>query len=43
MIAQDKATSRVFAMPQSAIQTGAVDRVLPIEAIGPALVQLASG
>ena len=43
VIAQDEATSRVFAMPQSAIATGSVDRVLPIEAIGPALVQLARG
>ena len=33
--------SRVFAMPRSAMATGSVDRVLPIEAIGPALVQLA--
>ena len=42
VIAQDEATSRVFAMPQSAIATGAVDRVLPIEAIGQALVELAT-
>ena len=43
VLAQDEVTSRSFAMPRSAIATGAVDAVLPLEAIGPALVGLASG
>jgi two-component system chemotaxis response regulator CheB len=41
VIAQDRGSSQVFEMPRSAIQTGCVDRVLPLEAIGPALVALA--
>jgi two-component system chemotaxis response regulator CheB len=40
VIAQDEATSRYFSMPQAAIQTGAVDSVLPLGAIAPALVRL---
>jgi two-component system chemotaxis response regulator CheB len=40
VIAQDEATSQIFAMPRSAIETGCVDRVLPIEEIGPALLRL---
>jgi two-component system chemotaxis response regulator CheB len=40
VIAQDEATSEVFSMPHSAIQTGCVDLVLPLEAIGPALIDL---
>ena len=43
VLAQDEATSKAFGMPRSAIATGAVDAVLPIEAIGPALVMLAEG
>jgi two-component system chemotaxis response regulator CheB len=42
VLAQDRATSRAFSMPHSAIQTGAVDRVLPLDAIGPALVELST-
>ena len=42
-LAQDKETSKAFGMPRSAIATGAVDAVLPLEQIGPALVKLASG
>ena len=41
VIAQDEATSKSFGMPGSAIQTGCVDRVLPLQEIGPALVALA--
>ncbi len=43
VLAQDRETSKAFGMPRSAIETGAVDAVLPIEAIGPALVLLAEG
>jgi two-component system, chemotaxis family, protein-glutamate methylesterase/glutaminase len=40
VIAQDEATSAHFGMPAAAIMTGCVDRVLPLEQIGPTLVQL---
>ena len=40
VIAQDQATSKAFGMPGSAIATGCVDRVLPLEEIGPALCRL---
>ncbi len=39
-IAQDEATSAVFGMPRAAIELGAVDRVLPLEEIPRALVEL---
>jgi two-component system, chemotaxis family, protein-glutamate methylesterase/glutaminase len=39
-IAQDKATSEFFSMPEAAIATGKVDLVLPIEVIASALVHL---
>ncbi len=39
-IAQDEATSAVFGMPRAAIELGAVDRVLPIEEIPRALLEL---
>jgi two-component system chemotaxis response regulator CheB len=42
VIAQDRATSEHFGMPGSAIATGAVDYVLPLEEIAPALVRLAA-
>jgi two-component system chemotaxis response regulator CheB len=42
VIAQDEATSEFFAMPRSAIVSGAVDRVLPLPDIAPALVHLAT-
>jgi two-component system, chemotaxis family, protein-glutamate methylesterase/glutaminase len=41
VIAQDAATADHFGMPQAAIETGAVDFVLPIGEIGPALTALA--
>lgn len=37
VIAQDRATSEAFDMPDSAINTGAADYVLPLNDIGPAL------
>ena len=40
VIAQDQATSKHFGMPGSAIATGCVDLVLPLEEIGPALIHL---
>ena len=39
-IAQDEATSECFDMPQSAINTGKVDLVLPLDAIASTLVNL---
>jgi two-component system chemotaxis response regulator CheB len=39
-LAQDEATSTVFGMPRAAIELGAVDRVLPLDEIGRALVEL---
>jgi two-component system chemotaxis response regulator CheB len=42
VIAQNRATSEDFAMPKSAIDTGCVDRVMPLEEIGRALVDLVS-
>lgn len=41
VIAQDQGTANHFSMPKSAIATGAVDYVLPIQDIAPALVRLA--
>jgi two-component system chemotaxis response regulator CheB len=43
VIAQDEATSEFFGMPRSAIETGAVDWILPLPAIASALVQLTTG
>jgi two-component system chemotaxis response regulator CheB len=43
VIAQDEPTSLHFGMPGSAIRTGAVDRVLPLPSIAPALVELVGG
>lgn len=39
-IAQDEATSVVFGMPKEAIALGAVQRVLPIDAIAPTVIQI---
>ncbi len=43
VIAQDRATSGHFGMPGAAIQTGCVDRVLPLDAIAPTLLALVRG
>ena len=40
-IVQDEATSAVFGMPRAAIEAGAADRVLALDDIPPALVDLA--
>jgi len=37
VLAQDEATSMIFGMPAEAIKTGAVDEVLPLDEIGPAI------
>jgi two-component system chemotaxis response regulator CheB len=39
-IAQDEATSAVFGMPRAAIELGAVDRVMPLEEISRALLEV---
>jgi two-component system chemotaxis response regulator CheB len=39
-IAQDEATSLVFGMPKEAIKLGAADKVLPLEAVGGAILGL---
>lgn len=41
VIAQDEATSAFFGMPHAAIEHGAVDHVLPLKEIAPALLRLA--
>jgi len=43
VIAQDEATSEFFAMPSAAIQTGAVDFILPLHQIAPKLILLVGG
>lgn len=40
VIVQNEATADFFGMPGAAIGTGDVDRVLPLEAIAPALIEL---
>lgn len=40
VIAQDPATAEAPAMPEAAIAAGRVDRILPLERIGPFLVEL---
>ena len=40
VIVQDEATSQCFSMPASAIRTGAIDYILPLGEIGPAVVWL---
>jgi len=37
VMAQDEASAQFFGMPGAAIETGAVDQVLPAAEIGPAL------
>ena len=41
VLVQDEETSGAFGMPSAAIATGEVDGILPLERIGPVLVQLA--
>jgi two-component system, chemotaxis family, protein-glutamate methylesterase/glutaminase len=43
VIAQDEATSEFFDMPSAAIQTGAVDFILPLHQIAPKLISLVRG
>jgi two-component system chemotaxis response regulator CheB len=40
VIVQDKATSEFSGMPMAALATGCADRVLPLEEIAPALIEL---
>ena len=42
-LAQDRATSVVFGMPQEAIRIRAAERVLPLDEIGPVLIHMAGG
>jgi two-component system chemotaxis response regulator CheB len=39
-IAQDRESSTVFGMPNEAIKQGGVDRILPLDQIASALIQL---
>ena len=43
VIAQDQASSEHGSMPQAAVRSGAVDYVLPIEVIGPAIEAIVHG
>jgi two-component system chemotaxis response regulator CheB len=43
VIVQDEATSEFFGMPGAAIRAGLVDRILPLEAIAPALEAFTGG
>jgi two-component system, chemotaxis family, protein-glutamate methylesterase/glutaminase len=43
VMAQDQATSVVYGMPREAAILGVVDRVVPVELIGPTLVHLLNG
>jgi two-component system chemotaxis response regulator CheB len=40
VIAQDRPTSEDFSMPETSIQTGDVDFILPLDKIGPKLIEL---
>ena len=40
VIAQDRPTSEDFSMPKTAIETGDVDFILPLDEIGPKLIEL---
>ncbi|MEO5711859.1 MAG: chemotaxis protein CheB [Luteolibacter sp.] len=42
VIAQDRPTSQDFSMPESSIETGDVDFILPLDGIAPKLVELAA-
>jgi chemotaxis response regulator CheB len=43
VIAQDPLSADFASMPATAIATGAVDRVLPLDAIAPALIDIVQG
>jgi two-component system, chemotaxis family, protein-glutamate methylesterase/glutaminase len=43
VFAQDEATSDYFGMPEAAIRAGAVDRILPIDQIAPAVIDFVGG
>lgn len=43
VIVQDEASSEFFGMPDASIRTGMVDRVLPLDEIAPALLDLTRG
>ncbi len=43
VIAQDRPTSQDFSMPESSIETGDVDFILPLEKIAPKLIELVNG
>jgi two-component system chemotaxis response regulator CheB len=43
VIAQDQASSEHWSMPEAAVRTGAVDYVLPLEAIAPAIDAIVHG
>jgi two-component system chemotaxis response regulator CheB len=43
VIAEDPTTAEHFAMPQAAVRSGAVDYVLPLAAIGPAIDAITRG
>lgn len=43
VIVQDEASSAFFGMPDASIRTGMVDRVLPLDEIAPALLDLTRG
>jgi two-component system chemotaxis response regulator CheB len=40
VIAQDRSTSQDFSMPETAIKTGDVDFILPLDGIAPKLIEL---
>jgi two-component system, chemotaxis family, protein-glutamate methylesterase/glutaminase len=42
-LAQDKSTSIVYGMPREAMLLGAADMILPLDQIGPAIVQVLAG
>jgi two-component system, chemotaxis family, protein-glutamate methylesterase/glutaminase len=43
VIAQDRPTSQDFSMPETSINTGDVDFILPLDQIAPKLIELVSG
>lgn len=42
VIAQDPSASSAFGMPEAAVKTGAVDEILPLDEVAPALMKLAT-